>query len=38
MKIAYLVKGAIPLKLITSTLLKFPNAYVYLLNSSFEVL
>lgn len=38
MKIAYLINGPLPLKAINTTLIKFPKAYVYVLNSSFDVL
>jgi hypothetical protein len=38
MKIAYLINGAISLKTVTNTISKFPNAYVYVLNTSFELL
>lgn len=38
MKIAYLINQPISLKVITTTLQKFPNAYVYVLNPSFDIL
>lgn len=38
MKIAILINGALPLKTINATFRKFPSAYLYVLNSSFDVL
>jgi hypothetical protein len=38
MKIAILINGALPLKTINAAFRKFPNAYLYVLNSSFDVL
>lgn len=38
MKIAILINGALPLKAINAIFRKFPNAYLYILNSSLDVL
>lgn len=37
-KIAFVINGAIPFKIIAATFNKFPNSYVYLLNPSFDTL
>ena len=37
-KIAFIVNGAIPFKIIAATFNKLPNSYVYLLHPSFDTL